>query len=250
MLYKDFLTLQEQLKTILVDYSYFLKKGAQLNYKYIHYFKDEVLKDFQIRNENTMLVTAITMLKDKKKLDEVDKYLEDYKLNYQKELSNLNKRILAADKVCNTKINDEAQKELEEHFLDLVRNYYPALRLEENQEYVKSFELLQLLYQQNNYNTYFATYDLFKNLFVEKNYQNVDYDKYANVYLNLMQRVTTDTVQRKQGFPYTKEDAFEDEITIAREKGDFRANLNKLSEANKVIKEDFKEAYGELVELK
>ena len=42
MLYKEFEKIQEQLINILIDYAYFLKKGAQLNYKYTAEFKDEI----------------------------------------------------------------------------------------------------------------------------------------------------------------------------------------------------------------
>lgn len=249
MLYNEFIKLQEQVKDILVNYTYFLKKGAQLNFKYTASFKDEILKDFKIRNENTMLITAITMLNDKKKLEEVDNYINDYKKNYSKDLINLNNRIIASTNILNNELTLELKEELEKHFVELVKNYYPALRLEENSEYIKAFELLQSLYQQNNYNTYFASYELFKNLFTLKDYHGVDFDRYATIYMNLMQQITTDTVKRKQAYPYIKEEVFEDEISLAREKGDFKARINKLLEANASIKKDFVEIYGEMVEL-
>ena len=249
MLYNEFKTLQDQIVDILVDYTIFLKKGAQLDYRYTYEFKDEILKDFKYRNENTLLVTAGTMLTDKKSLDEVDSYISNYKKNYERDINGLNRKIVDSELVVKNEINDEMKKELENHFIDLVRNYYPAIRLEANEEYIKAFELLHTLYQQNNYTSYFATYDLFKNLFTYKDYHDVDFEKYVNIYMNLMQRINSDTVKRKQGYPYTKEEVFEDEITIAREKGEFRAKLTKLIEANKAIKEDFKAIYGEVVEL-
>ncbi len=249
MEYKDFELIQNQLIEILIDYSYFLKKGAQLDYKYCYTFKDEIAADFKIRNENTMLMTAIQMLADKKSLDEVDNYIEEYKKNYAVGLNQMNQKLLISTNATNNRLDDEHQKLLDDHFNEMIKNYYPALRMTDDQEYIRSFELLQLLYQQNNYDTYFASYELFKDKFVKKDYHGVNLEKYANFYFTFMQRITVDTNQRKNKFPYIKEEVFEDEITVAREKGDFKARINKLIEANKAIKKDFKEVYGEIIEL-
>ena len=78
MQYKDFLVLQGRVIDVLKNYAIFLKRGAQLNYRYTKEYKDEILKDFIIRNENTMLVTALSLLNDNKSLEEVDKYIQDY----------------------------------------------------------------------------------------------------------------------------------------------------------------------------
>lgn len=249
MQYKEFLVLQGRVIDVLKNYAIFLKRGAQLNYRYTKEYKDEILKDFIIRNENTMLVTALSLLNDKKSLEEVDKYIQDYKKNYQNEYNVLSKRIIASESVSSITLDENKQKELEKHYFELLEKYNPLLRMETNSEYIRSYELLQLLFQQNNYQTYFASYELFKDMFSEKDFTKVDFDKYMNYYLDLMQKIAVDIQNRKKNYPFTIESVFEDEISIAREKGEFKAKINKLIEANKAIKEDFKEAYGEIVEL-
>ena len=249
MVYEDFIKLQNELKDIIVEYTCFLKKGARLDLRYTYEYKDEISTDFRLRNENTMLVNATTMLNDKKSLDEVDKYIQEYKNNYSLGSANLSKKILAAQTVFENKIDDDSIKELENHFLDISRRCNPLLKMDSSKDYYNIFNYLQMLYQQNNYQTYFAAYDLYKNMFVEDDFHNVDFEKYINYYMNLMQKINMDTINKKKGFPFNKEEVFEDEISIARERGDFKANLSKLKEANKAIKEDFKLAYGEIVEL-
>ena len=249
MQYKDFIKLQNELKNILVDYTKFLKKGATLDLKYTNEFKDEILKDFKLRNENSMLIQASTMLNDKKSLEEVDKYIDNYKANYNILFNNLNAKINNCNLVFEKPLDEERKNELEEHFLNVVKTASPLLLIDADKAYYNSFNLLQMLYQQNNYETYFADYELNKELFNEKNFSNVDFDKYINYYMNLMQKITYDINQRKNKYPFDKENVFVDEISIARERGNFRANLTKISEANKAIKLDFKALYGKIVEL-
>lgn len=249
MLYKDFKKMQDNLRDILVNYAYFLKKGAQIDFKYTNTFKDEILKDFKLRNENTMLVTALSKLNEKKSLEEVDKYIEDYKKSYAKNLEVLNQRIINAGIVVERQLDETAAKELENHFVEMIRKYSPLLIINPDPYYLKAYELLQMLYQQDNYQTYFAAYDLNKEIFVEKNFEGVDFDKYVSYYMTLMQNITLDTKERKNNYPFNKEEVFTDEISIARESGDFKARLNKILEANKAIKEDFKAAYGEDISL-
>lgn len=249
MLYKDFKVLQDQLIDILIEYAHFLKKGAQLHYKYSSTFKEEILKDFKLRNENTMLITALTMLNEKKTLDDVDNYINGYKKKYQNEFNQLNQRLLAADTICKRKIDAKEKKNLEESFMKFLKKFNPILRLETNSDYNNGYELLQLLYQQDNYQTYLASYEMFINTFSEKNFLGVDFDKYVNEYMNIMQRISLDIENKRKNFPYNKEEVFEDETTIAREMGDFRAKNNILVEANNAIHKDFVLAYGEDVKL-
>ena len=206
MLYKEFEKIQEQLINILIDYAYFLKKGAQLNYKYTAEFKDEILKDFHLRNENTLLITAVTMLNEKKSLEEVDKFIDNFKKNYEIEFNKMNQRISMSLSVVGFNNTDDSIKELEDHFKDCIRKYNPMVRMEENPDFIKVYDLLQILYQQNNYQTYFATYDLFKDLLKEKKYEGVNFDKYLSYYTTLMQKITVDTKERVKNYPYIKEE--------------------------------------------
>ena len=249
MEYNDFLKLQNDIKNILVEYTHFLKKAADLDLKYTTEFKDEIVKDFKLRNENSMLVQATTMLNDKKSLDEVDKYIEKYKANYSILFNNLNAKINNFSLAISNPLAEDKEKELEDHFINVVKTASPLLSIDSDPSYFNAFNLLQMLYQQHNYETYFADYDLNKELFKEKDYQNVDFEKYVAYYMSLMQNITADINDKKTKYPFTKENVFEDEITIARERGDFRAVLSKVSEANKAIKADFKALYGENVEL-
>ena len=48
MEYNEFLKLQNDIKNILVEYTHFLKKAADLDLKYTTEFKDEIVKDFKL----------------------------------------------------------------------------------------------------------------------------------------------------------------------------------------------------------
>ncbi len=249
MQYNDFIKLQDSVIEILKNYTYFLKKGFQLDIKYVNLFKEEIMNEFKMKNENTMLISALTMLNDNKDLAEVDKYIDDYKKNYNKELSNLNQKIINYEKYLKMNFSEDDILKMENHFFDIVKTKSPLLIFDADENHINAYEILQALYQQNNCQTYFAAYDVYKDALIKKDFSNEDFDKYTNFYINLMQKITLDTKERKNKYPFTKEEVFEDEITIAREKGDFRAKLNKLREANNSIKKDFIEAYGENVEL-
>ena len=242
---EEFKELQDQFANLCYTYDKISKDGFIFDAKYTYYFKDLVRRRFKITEENKMFQQIAIMLKNNKSDEEINSFIEEAKKNFAKEMFNFDKKIEIISPIIkhlNEMSNDEID-EVEAVYKNYAIMYHPVVKMNPSQNELQLFGLIRKIYFENNLSGLNEILENSKNFLKHIEINEDNYSKYSNYFYDTDKKIKIDIKKKTDAYPYTKFDVFDDEISIAREEGELRASVNKLSEMNQVLHKDFVELF-------
>ncbi len=247
----EFMQLQSELAEVVIEYEKFCKKGHILDLRFNYSLNELLVKLEYLKCENGLLIGISTMLADKKRLDEIEAFINNERAAYAKMIVERSKKVSNAAHVL--KVMKELPVEivdlLEESFADYTVNYHPAVKFVSTDDENILYDHLKKFYYENNYSGFKEMLDLNKKLLKKSDFDEDMQMKAISYYYDIMEQMAKDVNQRKNEYPYNIEPIFANKISIAAYEGDLRTTISKLTEANKALHEDIIASYGEDVVL-
>jgi hypothetical protein len=245
----EFKELQNEMGDLLYKYESFLKKSHIIDCKIVNEYGDLILESLCLRNENSMLAHVCQMLNDKKSLDEVDAYIKDLRDKHQTSLSNLAKKREYVKTLVERLKDEEATKELEERFKELVKENHPAVKILITKVERMTYDQLRKCYLDNNlveYESYLKLQESFIRpcTLTEKDYNNANQN-----YYQIRNNIAAEMNKKKNEYPLVLENVFENEMTIASHRANYIIDNNRLKADNKGLHQNVVSIYGEDITL-
>lgn len=244
----EFNEIQEQMAQSLIVYERFCKKANYLKAKYNSHFSKYTEQEVKYKLENDLMVNVIKMLNDKKSLDEVDKIIEKGKAIYVKAMVDMANEFKHDDLVVKSFENADVQ-EVENAYEQYTRINHPAIKMQVSNNEAQLYQALRSLYFQNNLSAFNSVLQMNQNLISTVEYTEDKFVEYYKYYMNTARQIQNDMENKLKNFPFTKEEIFQDDMSIASEEGELRAKINKLAGINKSLHKDFINVYGEDLNL-
>lgn len=248
---KEFNEIKEQFGQTMYAYEQFIKKGYLLEMMYNYHFHDEIVIEYKINIENELYKNVLDMLHSKQSLDLVDAYIDNARKIHAQNLVSLDKKFNNAKAIVHKmdSMSEEEDVKLEEEFKKFVMISHPAVRGSVSKEDSSMYKQARQFYLINNLPGFIEIQQLFMKSFVPSEIKEEDYVKYSQYYYKTMEDMKLDAANKVNQFPYSIENVFDDDITLASEKAEFKVKLNKISGLNDALKKDIIETYGEEINL-
>lgn len=245
----EFIKLQDEMGSYLYEYERFLKEGHIIDMKFTFHFYDLLEEQYTITSENALLTTLCAKLNDKVALADIDAFILSSKKDYNLKLVSYRNKNNNAKNVINSLDNVEYTKELEEYFKEYCLKDHPAVKIMITKLERMTFDELRIFYLNNNLQSYTALYDLQKESIRPCMLTEEQYQKACDYYNKTKNDIANEMEKKLSEYPYIKKDAFEDDITIAREKAEIIVALNKQKAMNKALHQEVIKLYGEDVKI-
>lgn len=241
----EFKELQDQFATLAYTYDRISKDGFIFDAKYTYYYKDLVKKRFKITEENKMLQQIAIMLKNNKTEEEINLFIDEAKKKFADQMFKFDKKLEIISPIIKhlNEMSNEEIEEVEATYRNYAIMYHPAVKMNPSQNELQLFGLIRKLYFENNLSGLQEILNNSKNFLTPIEINEDDYIKYANYFYDTDKTIKTDIKKKTDNYPYTKFEVFDDAIAIAREEGELRASVNKLSEMNQALHKDFVELF-------
>lgn len=249
---------KKEFDEILYDYSKKIniferinKEAYLLDMKYIFTFKEYSIDDFLYTQENKSLFEIIQKINDKENMEAVDKFIQEKKLEMDKLKKFINNKNIAANQINihQGELTEEVKKEIEDLFFDFCQKYHPAVKMKVSKQEANLYYNLRQAYFEDNFAMLDSLYNEYKKAFDVISFNESQYIEVAQYYYETSRGTDNQIYKMKHEYPLVKENVFEDELSIAREKSELRVHLNKLKEANKNLHKDIINLYGEDINL-
>lgn len=245
-------TIQQKIIDLIFEYEKILKERHLVDYRYNVIYAESLFDLFKISNENNILEKIILAINQKKSLDEVNTLLTKLKDDYSKNITNF-LAVKRNAKFVVDKMNtwtDEYNKEMDDTYYEYIKDFHPALKTNIDPNELKTFQHLNGLYNDNNYQSFVALIEMVKPMLrkCECDDENINAQLEKN-YEKFQNEIPTIIEKLKNDYPLNKKYVFDNDVTMLAEQADLRVELTKLKSKNKELHENLIEIYGEDVKI-
>lgn len=244
---KQFLLLKEKITQDLLNYEHFRKNEYLLDLIYFDIFKDYIIEEFKILEQNKIISNIIKMLLDKENLDAIDNTLKALLKEYKDSLSIYYKKSMKANEI-HTKLKSIDTNELqniEDLWVEIVATKHPALRMANTDIQIQSFEQLAFFYFENSLSGLLQSLQLTENVLTNIEIKEEMYDQISEYYNKIALEIYEYIQARKDIHPFNKQEIINDDMKIIDEKVHYEFNIKQLKEANEALNKDLVALYGE-----
>ena len=138
---------------------------------------------------------------------------------------------------------------MKRRFKEFVKVNHPAVKILITKAERMTYDELRKLYLDNNLLAYEAFLDLQKSFIRPCQLTEKDYNNANAYYYQIRTNLVAEMEKKKHEYPYSLENVFENEMSIARHRANHIIENNKLRALNKSLHKDVIQVYGEDVNL-
>lgn len=238
---EEFLSLKEELTNVVVEYEVLKRKSSFLNNSYILQFKEELEKQRYLLYENEYLSKAIAKQGEKENLEDIKKYLEEAKKEFEVQIQTFHQQVHQAEEMEKRCSHYHAKdiENLDREFIEYCKLYHPALKAHSTENELNLYNVLVTVYRLGNIAGFKALMSENRDVFTSQMVTEEEYDRIAKYYLQSLQNLSGLLNNLKNSFPLNKEQIFIDDEAYTKEYMYLREKNYAAREMNASLHKDF-----------
>ncbi len=238
----EFNNLKKELIDEVIIFEQTERKISILNNLYLIQFSDILEQERYLLYENDCLIKAIAKKSDGDSLEDIKKFLDDKKLEFNSIISSFRmqcKLALETEQIS-SKFKKEDLEKIEDEIINYCNYYHPFVNLLADEQQKSIYGTLIMLYRLGNVSGFKNYMKEIKPLLNVVDIKENEFDEVSKKYIETINKLKLIHKEKNSAFPLTKEEIFFKEDLLTREEMYLREKNYQARDINKALQEDFK----------